>query len=440
MGVIPYRLPARVLVAVAIAILLGGLFALFEPVTTSALTTVPTKINFQGRLTDSSGNIVANGSYNVKFLLYTVSSGGTSVWNETRENNGTDTRVVVTNGLFSVQLGDATSIPASLFSSGNLYLEIVMATPATATCSTAGCASWESAMSPRNPLATSAYAFNAETLDGIDSSAFGQLSANNLFTGTNQFKLTDPSAVNIQDAGGTSLLLADTSNTVVKIGNPGTATLSNVRLLTTNAEVTSTLRIGNLTDGVEFNSGSVPLYRGNARPTRVLSMAPEYPGATFTADGSNNNGSLSSDFCSGSSRLNINSTVCTGSTDEHNYYQWTTTQGTAQDYDVYVRFKMPSDYDTGSMANLTAVAWGTSTSNESAVLSFYSPGSATACTTTSNLVTSSGAWSTPSVTASPLGLCTINANDMITVKIHLVATNASYVRMGEFSFEYRSKF
>lgn len=42
-------------------------------------------------------------------------------------------------------------------------------------------------MTPRNQLATSAYAFNAETIDGLDSSAFGQLSTNNTWTGDSTF-------------------------------------------------------------------------------------------------------------------------------------------------------------------------------------------------------------------------------------------------------------
>ena len=47
-----------------------------------AANTVPTTMNFQGRLTDSSGVPVANGSYNVKFTIYNASS--TAVWTKTR--------------------------------------------------------------------------------------------------------------------------------------------------------------------------------------------------------------------------------------------------------------------------------------------------------------------------------------------------------------------
>jgi hypothetical protein len=440
-GVIPVKKTARVLVAVAIAIHLGGLFALFTPVESHAVTTVPTKVNFQGRLTDSSGNIVADGSYNVKFLLYTASSGGSDVWNETRENNGTDTRVVVTNGLFSVRLGDATPIPASLFASGSLYLEVVMATPATATCSTASCASWESAMTPRSLLATSAYAFNSETLDGKDSADFSQLTASNLYTNDNLFKTTSATAFRVQDGGGTELLLADTSNTVVKIGNPGSSTLSNVRLVTSNAEFTTTVRIGNTTNGVEFSATAEPLYRGSARPTRTITLVPEYPGATFTGDGSNNNGSLSSDFCSEGGWLNVNASVCggTGTSEEHNYYAWTTTQGTAQDYDIYVVYRLPSDYDTGSMSSLMFVGQGTN-SSQVASLSLYSSGSSV-CSTTGDIITSGSDWENNSPISTPFSGCTSpGANQQVIFKIHLEATQNQTVRAGEITFTYRSKF
>lgn len=141
-------------------------------------------MNFQGRLTDSTGNIKPNGSYNMKLRLYTVSSGGSTVWTEDRLVSASQ-GVTVTNGLFSIKLGDITTLPASLFASGELYLEVELPTPATATSSSP---SWtEGAMTPRNQMATSAYAYNAETLDGLDSAAFAQLDQNNTFTGNNVF-------------------------------------------------------------------------------------------------------------------------------------------------------------------------------------------------------------------------------------------------------------
>src|SRR5665647_1246156 len=42
-------------------------------------------------------------------------------------------------------------------------------------------------MTPRQPLAASPYAFNSDTLDGLDSSSFAQLATANTYTATNLF-------------------------------------------------------------------------------------------------------------------------------------------------------------------------------------------------------------------------------------------------------------
>jgi parallel beta-helix repeat protein len=165
-GRIPHKAVPFTVVMVSI------LLACFAFLTVSQVSAAPTTMNFQGRLADASGNTVADGTYNMQFRLFTVSSGGSATWTETRE---TTNRVTVTNGLFSVQLGSVTPLSASLFSGNDVYFEITLPTPGTATCGTASCASWESAMTPRHKMATSAYAFqaeNANTLDGLDSTAF----------------------------------------------------------------------------------------------------------------------------------------------------------------------------------------------------------------------------------------------------------------------------
>src|SRR5689334_15946728 len=80
------------------------ILSLLRPQSVSALTTVPTKMNFQGRLTTATGAYVSNGTYNMRLKLYTVSSGGSNVWSEDRLVSAGQ-GVTVTNGLFSIQLG-----------------------------------------------------------------------------------------------------------------------------------------------------------------------------------------------------------------------------------------------------------------------------------------------------------------------------------------------
>lgn len=187
-------------VALILACIFAGLFAFTAASTADAATTLPTKMNFQGRIANSSGNILTNGTYNMKFRIWSAASGGTQQWSEDRLVSAGQ-GVTVTNGQFSVQLGSVTSLPASVFTSNSLFFEVELPTPASATT---GSPVWtEGAMTPRNQLATSAYAFNSETLDGLDSAAFGQLDQNNVFTGNNTFNGT------LQ--GGSSMTLGTTS-------------------------------------------------------------------------------------------------------------------------------------------------------------------------------------------------------------------------------------
>jgi hypothetical protein len=166
----PRRAQLRIVLSIVILLTVAVQIVFFRSAT--ALTTTPTTMNFQGRLTNSSGNIMADGLYNMKFRLYDASTSGTLKWSELRE---TTNRVQVTNGLFSVQLGQVTAMDPSVFASGSLYFEIELPTPGTATCSTASCGTFtEGPMTPRNKLSTSAYAYNSETLDGLDSSQFAR--------------------------------------------------------------------------------------------------------------------------------------------------------------------------------------------------------------------------------------------------------------------------
>lgn len=183
-----------------------------------AVTTVPTQMNFQGRLTNSAGNVVPDGTYNMRFRLYTVSTGGSSVWSEDRLVAATQ-GVSVTNGLFNVQLGSISAMTASLYASGALYMEVELPTPGTATTSSP---SWtEGAMTPRRQMLTSAYAYNAETIDGLDSAALAQLSANNTFTGSNIIDTSSSTALQVK-SGATNVLSVNSTTSQISVGQSDT--------------------------------------------------------------------------------------------------------------------------------------------------------------------------------------------------------------------------
>ena len=282
-----FRVRSLILLSTAAYIIAAafGVSTILAPSPASAAQSIPYKVNFQGRLTDNSGNALSDGLYNMTFRLFTAPSGGTNQWQADRVRGAADNRVQVTNGLFNIQFGDTTlgdpALSPSLFNTGTgtLYLEVELPTPATATCATNGCAVFtEGAMTPRQPLASSPYAFNSDTLDGLDSASFGQLSAVQSWTDTNTFSKT----------GGAAIVLAGsaaTGGSILQIGSAlsggsasgtlfGANTSAAGDLLNLQVSNVSKLKVdaaGNLTAG-----GDVALAAG---ANRNLSVGPATSGA-----------------------------------------------------------------------------------------------------------------------------------------------------------------
>ena len=134
------------------------------------------QINYQGKLTDESNITVADDSYNLGFRLCTTSDctgGSNPIWTETHcyspdngttcNGTGTDQRVLITNGLFSVLLGSISSISSVNFDQ-TLYLEVRVGGSGTTP-------SWET-LTPRKTLGAVPGAFEAKQLGGIAPGSF----------------------------------------------------------------------------------------------------------------------------------------------------------------------------------------------------------------------------------------------------------------------------
>jgi len=78
---------------------------------TSLFGQVPQMMNYQGKLTDASGNPVPDGNYTMVFTIYRDSSGSVAIWSETHDS------VEVTNGLFTVLMGSVNPVPRNAFGS-----------------------------------------------------------------------------------------------------------------------------------------------------------------------------------------------------------------------------------------------------------------------------------------------------------------------------------
>jgi hypothetical protein len=84
---------------------------------TGTFAEVPNYINYQGTLTDTSGNTIT-GARSMQFSLYADSTGGTALWSEMQWT------VEVNDGLFRTSLGSVTTLPSSLFDGNVLWLGI----------------------------------------------------------------------------------------------------------------------------------------------------------------------------------------------------------------------------------------------------------------------------------------------------------------------------
>ncbi|MBL0121879.1 MAG: hypothetical protein IPP88_03840 [Betaproteobacteria bacterium] len=127
-------------------ILRAGLvgFAGFAALTRRSLLR-PEAINYQGVLTDTGGTAV-NTPVVMTFRLYNAATGGAALWTETQLS------VNVVNGKFNAVLGSVPASPLTLPFDVPYWLTVSI--------------NADAEMTPRQPLASSPYAFRASSLDG----------------------------------------------------------------------------------------------------------------------------------------------------------------------------------------------------------------------------------------------------------------------------------
>lgn len=116
---------------------------------------VPQLINYQGVLTDGSGNPI-KGTRSIQFSIYGAATEGTALWTETQT-------VTVQDGFFSVLLGSVSPMPYNLFDGGERFLSLKVGS--------------DPEMSPRKKLVSVGFSFKANDADhfaGKDTSHFVQ--------------------------------------------------------------------------------------------------------------------------------------------------------------------------------------------------------------------------------------------------------------------------
>ncbi|MBU2214265.1 hypothetical protein KJ996_06565, partial [Patescibacteria group bacterium] len=179
----------RPLIAVVLAVLLVGLVpsGVWKPAVAQAAAGINKQIPYQGKVTDSSGQAMSDGNYNMRFKIFAAESGGSALWTETWDS-GT-ARVTMTGGLFSVYLGTQTAITGVDFNSDSLWLQIEFDPGNDDT--------YEETFSPRRRFGSVPYAFNADQVDGLEAASFLRADSDDTATGSITFSNADI-GVNVQ--------------------------------------------------------------------------------------------------------------------------------------------------------------------------------------------------------------------------------------------------
>lgn len=310
-----------------------------HPATSSATAGINSNISFTGKLVKSDNTNITDGTYNMEFKVYqdgtNTGSGSTLMWTEDYLVAGSTGMpstggVTFASGTFSVNLASICAFTGGTcgaktntgvdFNQNTLWLSVQIGNSTSCTV-TSSVTSFNTAcggdgeMSPYIRLTAVPYATNANLLDGIDSTALGQLASNQTWTSTNTFQPTtnissalikqtsvaSPTAdiFNIQTANATSLMQftgpsANTSNvTLQAAGSAGTLTLnaSGTGLLTVgNTGTASNIQVGNTTGAVAQTinignnataSSSTTITIGNAIGATGLTFNSGTAGATF---------------------------------------------------------------------------------------------------------------------------------------------------------------
>ncbi len=194
-------------VSFGLACIMAVVFSVSAPVCPFA---APGLINYQARLTDSSGSAL-DGSRDMTFSLYDALSGGTLLWQEIRT-------VDLDQGVLNVNLGEITPFGGTEFTGTRpVFVQIDVYNPASS--------SWEK-MSPRQQLTSVPFALNAQsassagdatTLDGHDASAFAPFSHDHDKDYVNEGQAGAVSTAMIADGAVTARQVRDNSLSAAKI-------------------------------------------------------------------------------------------------------------------------------------------------------------------------------------------------------------------------------
>jgi len=234
----------------------------------------------------------------------------------------------------------------------------------------------------------------------------------------------------VQNSTGASYLTVDTSGASIKLGDGVT---------------TTSIVVGDGTNNVTFAGSTREMtLNGNARHSRRVTLQPEFAGAVMTAQ----NGCTS---CSGTMTSDAEpaagvSPLSAAEGYGHSYYSWTTTQGTNQNYDIWVSYTIPSDFAALKNSSTPFSVWTktSDTTNGTVTMQVFNSTRSNYCfgnasdTPASLTPSTTNTWEEKSTGAMDAA-CSFSADGRIWLRFRMQAPSGGVTKLGELRFDYYSK-
>jgi fibronectin-binding autotransporter adhesin len=275
-------------------------------------------ISFEGKVNNSSGINITNGTYNMEFKIYaggTSTGGGTLMWTEDYLVGSSEGGITFNGGTFEVNLGSVCAFSGGACETYTntavnwnvypLYLSLQIGNSSTCTVSSnfnTNCIG-DGEMSPYILMTSTPYSYDSSLLNGLSSSSFAQLATANVFqpasnvtglqvdqtntasptadvfdvdtyassTYTPAIQVTSSGNINLVGESGSTIMLGSqyVSNTI-DIGNSySTPNTDNINIDNSSTADTSTITIGGtgqtgiITLGQSTSTNTINIGAGN---------------------------------------------------------------------------------------------------------------------------------------------------------------------------------
>lgn len=174
-------------------------------------------------------------------------------------------------------------------------------------------------------------------------------------------------------------------------------------------------------------------------PDNIITISPEYTNAVMNGTGV---GTMTSDFCSNTTSLTINTGICSpGQT--QNFYKWTSPQTNSQTYSIYVTYQLPGTFKSFASGQTTLKARSDNGSNGGTASVKYKvmKKTNTALTDCGTSITVSENTETQWKTGTAIGAadpstCGFSAGDSIVFKIDVTASKNATAYVSDLGFTF----